>query len=95
MNGILCIENDNLVFKLQEGEPVERVVNLKKGVEHLSFEFLTNGDHGVRSFSTWGKNDSFSPSFVKITLNHSEDYVFWVNQSNEGIPFKTKINGEI
>lgn len=94
IEGLLCIENDALVFKLKEGESFERVAILKKGVEHLSFEFLTNGTHGLESSPIWDENYNFSPSFVKIILNHNEDYAFWVNQSGEGIPLKTKEKGK-
>lgn len=93
--GLLCIENSDLVFKLKEGEPFERTVVLKKEVNHLSFEFLTNDTHGVESSSTWDESYNFSPSFVKITLNHNEDYAFWVNQSGEAIPLKTKEKGKV
>ena len=93
--GILCIENNDLVFKLKEGEPFERTVVLKKEINNLSFEFLTNGDHGMETHSTWDENYNFSPSFVKITLNRNETYAFWINQSSEGIPLKTKEKGKV
>ena len=94
VEGLLLIENGALVFKLWEGKPFERKVTLRKNVNHLSFEFLTNGIQGIKSLTTWDETYNFSPSFIKITLNHNEDYVFWVNQSIEGIPLKTKERGK-
>ncbi|MDJ0652293.1 MAG: prepilin-type N-terminal cleavage/methylation domain-containing protein [Simkaniaceae bacterium] len=94
IEGILCIENNALVFKLKEGESFERTAVLRKEVNALSFEFLTNGDHGLETHSTWSENRPFSPSFVKITLNRNEPYAFWVNQASQEIPLKTKKEGQ-
>ncbi|MEM8727757.1 MAG: DUF1494 domain-containing protein [Chlamydiota bacterium] len=95
IEGILCIENNDLVFKLKKGETFEQIIILKTGVNHLSFEFLTPGDHGMITYSAWDENYNFSPSFVKITLNRNEDYAFWVNRSGNEIPLKNKKNGAV
>ena len=88
IDGVLSVENEAFVFKLREGETSERTIILRENVNTVSFEFLTNGTTGMESFSTWDDTHNFSPSYIKITLNKDEDYVFWVNQSNEGIPLK-------
>lgn len=94
IKGVLCVEEGALVFKLHEGKSCARTTVLRKGIEDLSFEFLTNGTHGIESSSTWDESYNFPPSFVKITLNQKEDYAFWVNQSCEGIPLNACTKGK-
>ncbi|QVL57664.1 MAG: type II secretion system protein [Simkaniaceae bacterium] len=88
VEGTLLIEKGNFILRLSDGKPYERTIILKEKVNDLSFEFLTNSIVGLESLSYWDKSINYPPSFVKITLNRNEDYVFWINQTTEGIPLR-------
>lgn len=90
VEGTLLIENGNFVLKLHEEQSYERTTIIRENVSDLSFEFLTTSAVGLESLPSWEKEINFSPSFIKITLNKDEEYVFWVNQISDGIPLRGK-----
>lgn len=86
IEGILRLEGTDLVFVLKGRESSTRTVVLRGGMRHLSFEFLANDTHGLKSDSMWDESHQMPPSFMKMTLNRNEDYAFWINRSEQAIP---------
>ena len=88
VEGSLAVENNNFVFTLLEGRPNARKSILRKNITKVSYEFLTNAKEGVEVTSRWDEKINYSPSYIKITLNKDEEYVFWVSRPSEGIPLR-------
>ena len=89
LKGLLLVEKRALILKLHPGKDFERIQVLKNNIDSLLFEFLTWEHIGVKTTMEWDRQASFSPSFVKMTLNEKEAYVFWVNHNQEqAIPLR-------
>jgi len=84
---------NNALYLRMEKEKEERIEKLKEGVSHLSFRFLALEDKGVVEVAHWDREKhpkKSVPLYIKIILNESEAYAFWVSGMQGAIAIPEK-----
>lgn len=95
LSATICIKNHQLTLVIypntsQQEPPIPpRQEILKKGVDHISYEFLDPNDLKRPLPNCWQQQHAHALAYIKMTLHLqnglAEPYVFWVNHDSQGL----------